>query len=82
MEHYLPALKMAWARFNTKNDWVMCSHVAMALMLALFPFCIFVLSLAGFLNRDLDVGAITDLVFSGWPAEVSAPIEEEMRPPE
>lgn len=76
------ALLMAFRRFNSKNGWVMSSHIAMSMMLALFPFVLFSVALAGSLaelfSRDLDMDALTGLVFSAWPEAVAKPILAEV----
>ena len=84
----LRALFVAVQRFNAKGDWVMSSHVAMSMMLALFPFVLFVVALAGFVSREFalagflsDQAAIDDvveLVFGAWPDAIEAPIVTEV----
>ena len=41
------ALVAAPLRFRSKSGWIMSSHVAMSMLLALFPFLLFVVALAG-----------------------------------
>ncbi|MHA6261804.1 YihY/virulence factor BrkB family protein [Arenibacterium sp. CAU 1754] len=73
------ALLKAMRRFNSDNGWIMSSHVAMSMMLALFPFILFVVALAGALSRDVDVNELIEVVFGVWPDEIAAPIIEEIR---
>ncbi len=71
-----------WAalrRFDSKGGWIMSSHVAMSVMLALFPFLLFVVALAGFLSQDVAVEDLIELIFGTWPDEVADPIETEVR---
>jgi len=75
----LRALVKAASRFGAKGGWVMGSHVAMSLMMALFPFVLFVVALAGFLSRDVPVDDLFTLLLGSWPEEVAAPIERELR---
>ena len=75
----LRALLRAAGRFGDKGGWVMSSHVAMSLMMALFPFVLFVVALAGFLSRDVPVDDLFQLLFGSWPEEVAQPIERELR---
>lgn len=75
----LRALVKAASRFGAKGGWVMSSHVAMSLMMALFPFVLFVVALAGFLSRDVPVDDLFTLLLGSWPEEVAAPIERELR---
>ncbi|AVO39428.1 YihY/virulence factor BrkB family protein [Pukyongiella litopenaei] len=75
---FAAALWDAVRRFNDKGGWIMSSHVAMSIMLALFPFILFVVALAGFLSQDLDLNEMTELIFGAWPAEIAGPIENEL----
>ncbi|WP_264213622.1 YihY/virulence factor BrkB family protein [Leisingera thetidis] len=76
------ALKTAACRFNRKNGWVMSSHIAMSMMLALFPFVLFTVALAGtvagILSQDVDMDSMTGLVFGAWPEPVAKPIVAEL----
>ncbi len=75
----LRALLRAAGRFGDKGGWVMSSHVAMSLMMALFPFVLFVVALAGSLSRDVPVDDLFQLLLGSWPEVVAAPIERELR---
>lgn len=75
----LRAFFRALGRFGDKGGWVMSSHVAMSLMMALFPFVLFVVALAGFLSRDVPVDDLFTLLLGSWPQQVAAPIERELR---
>lgn len=76
------ALWLSLKRFNRKAGWVMSSHIAMSMMLALFPFVLFTVALAGavanIFSRNIDLDDLVDLVFGGWPEAVSAPILTEL----
>lgn len=65
-------------RFNRKGGWILSSHIAMSMMLALFPFLLFVVALAGTLSQDVDVDDLVEVVFGAWPDEVAGPIKSEM----
>jgi len=75
----LRALYGAAARFNNNGGWVMSSHIAMSMMLALFPFVLFIVSLAAALSQNLKVDDLIELVFGSWPDEIAAPITTEVR---
>lgn len=75
----LRALVEAARRFNNKGGWVMSSHVAMSIMMAVFPFVLFVVALAGSLSREVPVDDLISLVFGSWPKEVADPIVTELR---
>lgn len=68
----------AVTRFNDHNGFVFSSHVAMSLMLALFPFVLFVVALAGELSSGVDTKELTDFLFSAWPPEVAQPLIREI----
>jgi membrane protein len=74
----MSSLVTALRRFDSKNGWVMSSHVAMSLMLALFPFVLFTVALAGTLTQDVQLDEMIELVFGGWPEEVADPIVKEL----
>ncbi|PRY19781.1 membrane protein [Aliiruegeria haliotis] len=75
----LTALWQAWLRFDTDNGWAKASHVAMSMMLALFPFCIFTLSLAGQFSSELRIDDLIEFVYGAWPDQVAEPISREVR---
>lgn len=72
------ALLSAVERFSRKGGWVMSSHIAMTMMLALFPFILFIIALAGFLSQDIDTADLVELVFGAWPDEIAGPIVTEL----
>ncbi len=76
---YLRALWMALGRFNRKNGMIMSSHVAMSLMLALFPFVLFTVALAGALSQGYVTDELIELIFGAWPSDVADPIVAELR---
>lgn len=69
-------------QFNAKNSWVLASHIAMSMMLALFPFVLFTVALsgalAGLFSERMDINELVDLVFSAWPETVATPIKKEV----
>jgi membrane protein len=73
------ALIDALGRFNDKGGWVMSSHVAMSILLALFPFILFVVAMSGTLARGVDVEDLIGLIFGTWPDAIAAPITYELR---
>lgn len=71
-------LVAAARHFNQSDGWAISSHVALSLMIAIFPFLIFATSLAGFLGNETRTGDIVELVFEYWPEEIAAPIVREI----
>ncbi|MCV2891255.1 YihY/virulence factor BrkB family protein [Ruegeria aquimaris] len=74
----LRALVLALTRFQTKSGFVMSSHVAMSMMMALFPFILFTVALAGSLSQDYVTDDLIELIFGTWPDQVAAPIVTEL----
>lgn len=75
----LRALAAAPVRFRRKSGWIMSSHVAMSMLLALFPFLLFVVALAGSLTDQVQSEALIDLVIGPWPDEIADPLAREVR---
>ncbi|WP_428925092.1 YhjD/YihY/BrkB family envelope integrity protein [Marinibacterium sp. SX1] len=69
----------AFLRFRDKNGWIMSSHVAMSMMMALFPFMLFMVALAGQFAQGIDVNRLIELTMGGWPTAVSDPLSRELR---
>jgi len=81
----LSRLKSLWAvsydvyvRFTAHDAWAIASHVALSVLLALFPFLIVVTSLASLIGTDEIAAQIVTLAFEGWPQTLSAPISGEV----
>ncbi|WP_372573924.1 YihY/virulence factor BrkB family protein [Ruegeria jejuensis] len=73
------AFLTALRRFTIKSGWVMSSHVAMFAMLALFPFILFSIALAGSLSENVINDDVIALIFGAWPPDVSGPIIAELK---
>lgn len=54
------------------------AHIAMSLLLAIFPFVLVVLTITGMVSARIDPDAITDLIFGTWPKPVAEPILSEV----
>ena len=72
------ALLSALDRFNRHHGWTMSSHVALSMMLALFPFAIFSLSVASGFVGKVDTSDLTRLIYGTWPEMIAEPIEKEL----
>jgi membrane protein len=78
-------LKATWAvladalgHFNVDDGWAMASHVALSGLMALFPFLIFVATVAGFVGEAGLASRVAEILFATWPAEVAGPIAAEV----
>jgi len=72
------AALLAYERMNADDGWAVASHIALSVILAMFPFFIVLTALAGFLGSKQTADEIADLMLSTWPIEVSAPIAREV----
>jgi len=68
----------AFGHFNNDDGWAIASHLALSLLLALFPFLIFATSLASFLGAQAFADTAVHLVFDTWPDEIAEPIAREV----
>lgn len=73
------ALLTAFKRFGGNHGFILSSHVAMSMMLALFPFMLFVVSLGGAVSRDLNIDDLIATIFGLWPDTIAEPIVREIR---
>jgi membrane protein len=82
----MPALlRMFWKvifdaiwHFSEDDGWAMASHVALSVLLAIFPFLIFGTTLATFLGADQFSDTAVHLIFDNLPAIIAAPISKEV----
>lgn len=71
-------LKDAIGHFARDDGFAMASHVALSVLLALFPLLIFIASLAAFFGYDGAAATATELLFDAWPERVAAPVAREI----
>jgi membrane protein len=69
----------AFDRFNINEGWAIASHIAMSVLMALFPFLIFVTALAAsiFGSREL-ANETASILLEAWPEVIAQPIEREI----
>jgi len=68
----------AVTHFNNDDGWAMASHVALSILMALFPFMIFGTALASFLGAHAYADTASHLIFDTWPESIAAPISREV----
>jgi membrane protein len=68
----------AFYRFNADDGWAIASHIALSILMAMFPFLILVTALAGFLDSKNLADEVARLVVAAWPRQVSAPIAAQI----
>lgn len=68
----------AFWHFTEDDGWAMASHVALSILLAIFPFLIFGTTLATFLGADQFSATAVHLIFDNLPAVIADPISREV----
>lgn len=64
--------------FTDDDGWAMASHVALSMILAIFPFLIFGTTLATFLGADRFAETAVSMIFDAWPKSIAEPISREV----
>jgi membrane protein len=65
--------------FLRDDGWAVASHIALSILLSLFPFLIFVTALAGTLFGSEELASqVAQILLEAWPPEVAAPIATEI----
>src|SRR6476659_1270077 len=69
----------AYNHFNDADGWAIASHIALSILLALFPFLILVTSLAASFFGSIELAdEVARLLLDTWPEEVAKPIAKEV----
>ncbi|HJW77066.1 MAG TPA: hypothetical protein VJ526_00635, partial [Beijerinckiaceae bacterium] len=63
----LAVAKIAFGRFLLHDGWAIASHIALSILLSLFPFLILVTSLASFFGTGSLADEATDIILEAWP---------------
>jgi membrane protein len=74
-------VRIAWTayqRFNENDGWATASNIALTSLMALFPFLIFLVSIAGLFGSKELADQVANLMLETWPKEVRDPIEGEI----
>jgi membrane protein len=74
----LHVLVEAFYRFNRDDGWAIASHIALSILMAMFPFLIVVTALAGFIGSVNLANEVARLMFAAWPQEVAGPLAGEI----
>lgn len=68
----------AFRRFNQDDGWAIASHIALSMLMSLFPFLLVLTALAGiFGSLDL-ANEAARILLDTWPEEVAAPLAVEV----
>jgi membrane protein len=69
----------AGERFIAHDGWAIASHIALSVLMSLFPFLILVTALAGLFGSEDLANEVAGLLLEAWPREVAEPIANEIR---
>jgi membrane protein len=69
---------IAYNRFLLHDGWAIASHIALSVLMAMFPFMILVTSLASFFGSGSLADEAADIILEAWPSEVGEPIANEV----
>jgi membrane protein len=65
-------------RFNDDDGWAIASHIALSVLMAMFPFLIVVTAIAGMVGSNDLADEVASLVVAAWPRQVADPIAGEI----
>lgn len=74
---YRVIMDAVWS-FLADDGWAIASHIALSALMSLFPFLIFVTSLAAFLDLRPLANETIQLILDTWPREVAEPMAREI----
>ncbi|MGQ4275042.1 YihY/virulence factor BrkB family protein [Terrihabitans sp. B22-R8] len=67
-----------YVRFEAHDAWAISSHVALGVLLAIFPFLIVVTALASLIGTPEAANEVVGLAFEGWPGVLADPLSSEV----
>lgn len=68
----------AFYGFTRDDGWAIASHIALSVLMAMFPFLIVVTALAGFAGSVNLANEVARLIFAVWPQQVAGPLASEI----
>ncbi|MGU3495208.1 YihY/virulence factor BrkB family protein [Xanthobacteraceae bacterium A53D] len=74
---YRVVMDAVWT-FIEDDGWAIASHIALSLLMSLFPFLIFLTALAGVLDLRPLANEAIELILQTWPDAVAEPIAREI----
>jgi membrane protein len=69
----------AFYRFNADDGWAIASHIALSVLMSMFPFLILVTAIAGFIGSENLADEVARMIIAAWPRAVSSQITGEIR---
>jgi membrane protein len=64
--------------FQADDGWAIASHIALSILMALFPFLIVLTALASFFGSQELANQAAGIIMQAWPKEVAGPIAGEV----
>ncbi len=64
----------AFYRFNADDGWAIASHIALSVLMSMFPFLILVTAIAGFVGSEDLADEVARMIVAAWPRVVSSQI--------
>ncbi len=64
----------AFYRFNADDGWAIASHIALSVLMSMFPFLILVTAIAGFVGSEDLADEVARMIVAAWPRIVSSQI--------
>jgi membrane protein len=61
----------AFYRFNADDGWAIASHIALSVLMSMFPFLILVTAIAGFVGSEDLADEVASIMIAAWPRMVS-----------
>jgi len=61
----------AFYRFNADDGWAIASHIALSVLMSMFPFLILVTAIAGFVGSQNLADEVATMMIAAWPRIVS-----------
>ena len=68
----------AFWHFNSDDGWAIASHIALSILMAMFPFFIVLTSLAGFFGSKELADQAVELLLQVWPKQVADSLASEI----
>jgi len=69
---------VAYLRFANHDGWAIASHVALSILMSMFPFLIFITALAGFFGTQALSNEATHILLQTWPEQVARPLARQI----
>lgn len=79
MSRRAAAPAIAFQRFVAHDGWAIASHIALSVLMSLFPFLIIITALGGLFGSQGLANEAAALILEAWPQEVAEPIARELR---